>query len=81
MAERHPPCPYDGSARKWRDLAERRRQHFVELQQSGRWSRYYDERRFLAEMQDAIRAAEAWARIASDAPPVVAEAPSESGGP
>lgn len=66
MSERHPPCPFDTSARKWRDLAERRRQYLAELQQSGRWRRYYTEENFLTEMRAAIRAAEEWARVAPD---------------
>jgi hypothetical protein len=51
----------------------------VELQQSGRWSRYYDEAKFLAEMGAAVRTAEEWVRIAPDmSQPVATENP---GGP
>ena len=51
-------------AQKWRALAERRRAHFVELYQSGRWKRYYTEEQFLHCMREAMRASERWAEIA-----------------
>jgi hypothetical protein len=31
------------AAQKWRDLANRRHEHFIELHKSGRWKRYYGE--------------------------------------
>jgi uncharacterized repeat protein (TIGR03809 family) len=54
----------DQLAQKWRDLADRRREHFVELYRSGRWRRYYTEEQFLAQMREVVRAAEAWALLA-----------------
>jgi uncharacterized repeat protein (TIGR03809 family) len=66
MSARPSIRPYDTPARKWRDLAERRRQHLVELCESGRWRRYYTEAQFLFELHAAIRAAEAWQRIAPE---------------
>jgi uncharacterized repeat protein (TIGR03809 family) len=51
-------------AQQWRELAERRRAHFLELHQSGRWKHYYTEEQFQTEMQEAVRVADAWARIA-----------------
>jgi hypothetical protein len=60
-----PARPYGELAQQWRELAERRRAHFIDLQQSGRWKHYYTEEQFLAEMQEAVRATETWARIAS----------------
>ena len=57
-------CARSGRA-KWRDLAERRRAHFVELYHSGRWKHYYSEERFLQRMREAIRA---W-RCAGPRPP------------
>jgi uncharacterized repeat protein (TIGR03809 family) len=68
MSARQDPRPYDISARKWRDLADRRRQHLVDLCESGRWQRYYTEQQFLLELHAAIRAAEEWARIAPAEP-------------
>jgi hypothetical protein len=57
-------APYGEVARKWRDLADRRRAHFVELYRSGRWTRYYTEEQFLARLREVIGASEAWARLA-----------------
>jgi uncharacterized repeat protein (TIGR03809 family) len=57
-------APYGEVARKWRDLADRRRAHFVELYRSGRWTRYYTEEQFLVRMREVIRASETWAQLA-----------------
>ena len=51
------------SVRKWHALAERRRNHFVELYRSERWRRYFKEETFLLLMRDAIQNAENWAKI------------------
>ena len=51
-------------ALRWRDLAERRRDHFLELYQSGRWKHYYTDEEFLKAMREAIMLAERWAAIA-----------------
>jgi uncharacterized repeat protein (TIGR03809 family) len=51
-------------AQKWRILAERRRAHFVELYNTGRWKRYYSEQEFLLKMRDAMKASDRWAEIA-----------------
>jgi len=63
-----PALPYPHAmapaALKWRDLAERRRAHFVELYQTGCWRHYYSEDRFTFEMRQAIALAERWAKIA-----------------
>jgi uncharacterized repeat protein (TIGR03809 family) len=64
--------------RKWCELAEQRRAHFIELYDSGRWRHYYTEEQLLARMREAIRLAETWERLskAPDEPEVVAaEAP------
>jgi uncharacterized repeat protein (TIGR03809 family) len=58
---------------KWHELAERRRAHFVELYESGRWKRYYGENEFVAQMRDVVQLAETWARL-SGAP---TQAPAE----
>jgi hypothetical protein len=52
------------TAQKWRDLANRRCAHFIELQKSGRWKHYYDEAQFRLLMSEAVVLAEIWARIA-----------------
>ena len=51
-------------ALKWRSLAERRRDHYVELYQSGRWKHYHSEAEFLTEMRKAAALAERWIQIA-----------------
>src|SRR5262245_65586289 len=64
MSQREPAHALDVVAQKWRDLAERRRAHFVELYHSGRWKHYYTEERFLHCMRESMRAADNWAMIA-----------------
>ena len=54
----------DQAALKWRDLAERRRAHFVELYQTGRWKHYYSNEDFVLSLREAILAAQRWAKIA-----------------
>jgi uncharacterized repeat protein (TIGR03809 family) len=51
-------------ALKWRSLAERRRDHYLELYQSARWKHYYSEADFLTEMRKAAALAERWIEIA-----------------
>jgi uncharacterized repeat protein (TIGR03809 family) len=64
MSARPPAHALDAVAQKWRTLAERRRAHFVELYDSGRWKRYYTEAELLYRMREAIRQSERWAEIA-----------------
>ena len=52
------------AALKWRNLAERRRAHFVELYKTGRWKHYYTDAEFRADLRLAIAIAERWAKIA-----------------
>ena len=49
---------------KWRDLAERRHAHYLDLYKTGRWKRYYTEKEFRAELSAAIELAQRWAAIA-----------------
>jgi uncharacterized repeat protein (TIGR03809 family) len=56
--------PYDGIARKWLALAERRQQHLLELCDTGRWRHYYTETEFLDEMRKVLRVRAQWATIA-----------------
>jgi uncharacterized repeat protein (TIGR03809 family) len=51
-------------ARKWHALAERRRAHFADLYDSGRWRKYYREQSFLTQMRETVRMADAWDRVA-----------------
>jgi len=64
MSARVNANPYCDVARKWRDLADRRRAYFVELYRSGRWKHYYTEEQFLVRMREVIYAAETWAQLA-----------------
>jgi DNA-binding TFAR19-related protein (PDSD5 family) len=51
-------------ALKWRELAERRREHIYDLYQSGRWMYYYTDHQFIDVMHASIAIAERWAEIA-----------------
>jgi uncharacterized repeat protein (TIGR03809 family) len=55
--------PLDEVAQKWRDIAERRREHFIRLYDSGRWKLYYTEEEFLARMREAIALVNRWTAI------------------
>jgi hypothetical protein len=55
---------FSKTARKWRDLVDRRCAHFVELHSSGRWKLYYDEAEFVLRMREALDLAETWSQIA-----------------
>jgi len=55
MSARSPADALEAVAQKWRALAERRRAHFVELYDSGRWKHYYNETQFLCRLREAIR--------------------------
>ena len=50
---------------KWRDIAERRRDHHLDLYKSGRWKHYYTDEEFLIEMRQAVAIADRWAVIAT----------------
>jgi uncharacterized repeat protein (TIGR03809 family) len=65
---------------KWRNLAERRHAHYLDLYKSGRWKRYYTEEEFQAELRAAIELAQRWAEIAprmEECAPPVAEPPAK----
>ena len=64
MSARRHAHALDAVAQKWRALAERRRAHFLELYDSGRWKHYYGEEQFLYRMREAIRLTQRWAEIA-----------------
>jgi uncharacterized repeat protein (TIGR03809 family) len=64
MSARMPAHALDAVAQKWRALVERRRAHFLELYDSGRWKHYYSEEQFLYRMREAIRLTQRWAEIA-----------------
>ena len=55
---------YDGIARRWLALIERRQENFLDLCDTGRWRHYYSEARFLDEMRKLLRVREQWAALA-----------------
>jgi hypothetical protein len=58
------PGPYDSVARKWHAVAERRRAHFFELRDSGRWRHYYTWDELLDVLHEVVNSCDEWARIA-----------------
>ena len=73
MSEPWPYCMSEEITRKWYALAEKRRAHLVELYDSGRWKRYYDESDFVAQMREAVALSETWARLSGAVTQVPAE--------
>ena len=51
-------------ALKWRNIAEQRRDHHLDLYKSGRWKHYYTDEEFLVELRQAVAIADRWAMIA-----------------
>ena len=51
-------------AQRWYDLANRRRSHFIELYETGRWKLYYTETEFIQRMREVCQAAERWEKLA-----------------
>ena len=70
---------YDGIARRWLALIERRQQHFLDLCDSGRWRHYFSEAEFLDEMRKVLRVRDQWAAIAGI--PLASEDPLPDDGP
>lgn len=64
MSDWHSAHAIDQVALKWRALAERRRAHFIELYDSGRWKLYFTEEQFVARMREAVQGSERWAEVA-----------------
>lgn len=65
----------DQVAQRWRDLAERRRSHFIELYETGRWKHYYTEAEFIGRMREVFQSAEAWQKLASPQAPAPQQPP------
>jgi uncharacterized repeat protein (TIGR03809 family) len=51
--------------RKWRELAEKRRAHLIELYDSGRWKHYYTEDQLVVRMREAINMVDRWERLSA----------------
>ena len=60
--------PYDSVARKWLALMERRRQHFAELCDSGRWRHYYSQEGLLEELRKVVAVRDQWALLVGETP-------------
>jgi uncharacterized repeat protein (TIGR03809 family) len=60
MTDEHALHRFNKTAEKWRDLAEKRRQYFEELHQSGRWKYYYTEALFFRRLGKAAELVELW---------------------
>lgn len=76
----HAMLKWERVALKWRDLAERRHAHYLDLYKTGRWKRYYTEEEFRAELATAIELAQRWAAIAprpEERAPMVIEPPTK----
>jgi uncharacterized repeat protein (TIGR03809 family) len=65
MQARSTAFPADRIAQRWRDLADRRRTHFIELYETGRWKLYYTEAEFILRLREVFQAAEQWEKLAS----------------
>ena len=69
MSEQIPRSMPVELTRRWRELAERRRAHFIDLYDTGRWKHYYTEEQLLTRMREAIRLAETWEQLAAPVGP------------
>lgn len=49
---------------QWLDLANRRHRHLIELQETGRYRRYYDDDQFRQVLQDSRASVDTWQRLA-----------------
>jgi hypothetical protein len=56
---------FDQIAQKWHRLAQRRLAHIRDLEDSGRWKRFYTEEQFGSCLREAEHVAALWARLAS----------------
>ena len=68
MDDRQPHHQFHTIIGKWRDLAEKRRLSFVELQRNGRWKLYYTEAQFILRMGQVSELSQIWAKLAAPAP-------------
>lgn len=64
MSDTLPRCMFETATAKWRELAEKRRVHFVDLYESGRWKHYYSESEFIERMRETVRLSELWTGLA-----------------
>jgi hypothetical protein len=72
--------PYDGVARKWLALAERRHAHLIELRSSGRWKHYFTESELDTQLRELNLACDRFAKVAGGEPATSSGPPAERGG-
>ena len=65
MSGQIPRCMSVELTQRWRDLAQKRRAHLIELYDSGRWKHYYTEEELVVRMREAINLRDAWDRLAA----------------
>ena len=63
MADTIPSRMSPAITSKWHDLAEKRRAHFIDLYESGRWKHYYSEPEFVALMRQTVQLADTWSQL------------------
>ena len=51
---------------KWRNLAEKRRDYFSELDRSDRWEFYYDQHQLRAQIREAAEICDRWKKVIED---------------
>jgi hypothetical protein len=61
-----PPAELAALTARWRDLALKRRAHFIELYETGRWRHYYTEPEFAAELRKLTQMVGRWSDLARD---------------
>jgi uncharacterized repeat protein (TIGR03809 family) len=66
MSEKFVPRKPAEIARQLQSLAERRRQHLLELYRTGRWRKYYREDELMAQVRDSGRDIEWWGSRGSE---------------
>jgi hypothetical protein len=69
MDECIPRCMPADLMQKLHALAERRRVHFAELQESGRWTRYYSQEGMDAQIKKATDEVGQWQKLCESSSP------------
>jgi len=60
--------PFDAVARDWLALVERRKAYLIELFETGRWTHYFTEAEFLAQLRATNLAHDRFAKVAGFEP-------------
>jgi uncharacterized repeat protein (TIGR03809 family) len=73
MTHRPAFSEFGNTAKRWRALAEKRRDYLVELHRSGRWRRFYQEDKLLARIRAVTEICERWADVVEEHYQVLSE--------